>query len=102
MTRSLVLKTLRNTVVAGIYILWVSQLLTHGQAWFGKLDNLGPFVLLLLFCLSAAVVGGLVFGESIRLILEGKQQESVTAAFLSVGWLALITVISFVLLVVLK
>jgi hypothetical protein len=102
MTRSMVLRTLRNTVAAAVYILAVSQLLIHGQAWFGKADNLGPFALLLLFCLSAAVVGGLVFGESIRLILEDRKRESVIAAFVSVGWLAVITALAFVLLVVVR
>ena len=102
MSTSLALKTLRNTVISAVYIFGVSQLLVHGEKWFGQLSAIGPFVLLLLFSLSAAVVGGLVFGESIRLAMDGKKQDAVTAALMSIGWLAVITVVAFALVALLK
>lgn len=102
MNNPLLIKTLRNTTLAAVYIFGVSQLMQHGDRFFGKMNSaLAPFALLLLFCLSAAVVGGLVFGQSVYLFLDNKKEESVLAAFYSVGWLALITVLGFILLVAL-
>lgn len=93
------LKTLRNTVLAVIYIFGVSQLLQNGEKLFGKMDNMfSSFVFLMLFSLSAAVVGGLIFGQAIFLFFDGKKKESVKAAVYSVGWLALFTVIGVVAL----
>lgn len=71
----------------------------HGNAWFGNSSGtLGAFVVLMLFSLSAAVVGGLVFGESVMLFFENKRKDSITAALYSVGWLALYTIIGMLLL----
>ncbi|MFA5197157.1 MAG: hypothetical protein WC437_01885 [Patescibacteria group bacterium] len=75
----------------------------NGNEWFGSVDNsLTPFVVLLLFSLSAAIVGGLIFGQSIYLFLDNKKKESVIAAFYSIGWLALVTILGLVFLVIIK
>ena len=89
-----------NTLAAAVYIFAVSQLIYHGDRWFGQLGNtnLGPFALLLLFSVSAAIVGGLVFGPSIYLFLAGDKKESVRAALLSTAWLFLITLLVFLYL----
>lgn len=104
MNKSLLLKTLRNTVAAAVYIFGVSQLMANGEKLFGSADNhsFAPFAILLLFSLSAAIVGGLIFGQSVYLFLDNKKKESVTAIFYSIGWLALITVFGFVLLFIMK
>ncbi|MDO8507196.1 MAG: hypothetical protein Q7S53_01350 [bacterium] len=104
MDKPLALKTLRNTVAAAIYIFGVSQLMANGERLFGSEDNhtFAPFAILLLFSLSAAVVGGLIFGQSVYLFLDNKKKESVTAIFYSIGWLALITVLGFTLLFLMK
>ena len=103
-SKTLLIETLRNTLFAVIYIFGVSQVMANGEKLFGNLDNnkLGPFVFLLLFSLSAAIVGVLIFGESIYLFLDQKKKESVMAAFYSIGWLALITVLGILLLVIVK
>jgi len=102
--KSLLLKTLRNTALAAIYIFCVSQIMVNGESLFGSVDNkiFIPFVILLLFSLSAAIVGGLIFGQSVYLFFDNKKKESVTAAFYSIGWLALFTVLGFVALALLK
>jgi hypothetical protein len=103
MDKELALKTFRNTLGAAVYIFLVSQIMVNGNALFGKEDNfLMPFVFLLLFSLSAAVVGGLVVGLSVMLFLEGKKKESVRAAVYSIGWLALFTVLGILTLLLLK
>jgi len=95
--------TFRNTVLAAIYIFIVSQIMQNGDKFFGKTDNMfTPFVVLLLFCLSAAVVGGLVFGKSLFLFLENKKDESVRSAIYSIGWLGVYTVLGLLTLFIVK
>jgi hypothetical protein len=99
MDKKLIKTTLRNVMVAGIYIFAVSQLMYHGNTLFGKEDNsLMPFVLLLLFSVSAAIVGSLVFGQAIMLFLDKKKKEAVNSAVYSILWLSIITVIAFTVL----
>jgi len=102
--KTLLLKTLRNTALATLYIFCVSQIMANGERLFGSEDNhtFAPFAILLLFSLSAAVVGGLIFGQSVYLFFDNKKKESVTAAFYSIGWLALITMIGLFSLAYMK
>jgi hypothetical protein len=103
MNKELLTKTFRNTTLAAAYILLVSLVMQNGNALFGKEDRaLTPFVVLSLFALSAAVVGGLVFGQTILLFLDGKKKESVTSAFYSVGFLALYTLLGMLVLFLTK
>jgi hypothetical protein len=103
MNKKLLLKSFRNTTAAAIYIFGVSQIMNNGDKIFGEVDNmLAPFVFLLLFSLSAAVVGGLVLGESVMLFLDNKKRESITAAIYSVAFLALYTLLGIIVLIALK
>ncbi len=92
--------SIRNSLLAVIYIFAVSQLIFKGDIFFGALGNtfLGPFALLLLFSASAAMVGGLVFGQAIMLFLDGKKKESIQSALYSVGCLMTVTLLIFALL----
>jgi hypothetical protein len=75
----------------------------HWNRWFGNVNNdIGPFVILLLFSLSAAVVGGLVFGESVLLFFDNKRSDSIMAAIYSIGWLGVYTVLGLLALVIIK
>jgi len=103
MNKQLLTTTFRNTALAAVYIFLVSQIMQHGSQWFGQKDNfLTPFVVLLLFSLSAAVVGGLVLGQAVVLVLEKKTAEGVKAATYSIGWLAVYTLLGIVALSALK
>lgn len=103
MNKTLLFKTFINTTAASLYILVVSQIMRNGEKLFGKVDNgLMPFFILMLFTLSAAVVGGLVFGESIYLFFENKKAESLKAVFYSIGWLGVYTLLAFLVLVIIK
>ena len=96
------LTTFRNTIGAIAYIFLVSQIINNGELLFGNSENsfLGPFAILLLFVLSAAVVGGLLFGQAIYLFFEGKRKDSIKSAIYSIGWLFVITATVFVGLVI--
>lgn len=101
---SLATKTFLNTIAAVTYIFLVSQIMNSGQDLFGNLGNnfLGPFAVLLLFVLSAAAVGGLLFGQTIYLFFEGKRKDSIKSAIYSIGWLFLITAVVFLGLFIFK
>ncbi|MEI6266303.1 MAG: hypothetical protein WCP14_00200 [bacterium] len=100
MNKSLLLKTLRNTFFAAAYIFLVSLVMQNGDQWFGNSNMLAPFVILLLFCFSAATVGCLVFGQSIFLFFDNKKTESAKAAIYSIGWFGVYTVIGLLLLII--
>ena len=102
MKNKLSLISLRNTFCAVIYIFLVSQILNNSQILFGSIDNsyIGPFVMLLLFVTSAAVVGSLVFGQAVLLFFEGKRSDSVKSAIYSVGWLFLMMSVAFICLLI--
>jgi hypothetical protein len=100
MKKDLLLKTLRNISAAAVYIFLVSQVMQNGDKLFGTEDNiLAPFAVLLLFSLSAAVVGGLVIGYPVYLFFDNKKKESVTAVIYSVGWLGVFTLLALLVLV---
>ena len=102
--KKLLLCSFRNIFGAGVYIFLVSQVISHGEMLFGKVDNkiLAPFAFLLLFVLSAAVVGSLIFGRAFYYFFSGKQKESVQIAVYSIGWLFLLTVLVLSVLVIIK
>jgi hypothetical protein len=102
MDKRLIFVTFRNTLGAALYIMLVSLLMGNGIKLFGPDSLLTPFVILLLFTLSAAVVGSLVFGQSVMLFLDNKKKESVMAAVYSIGWFAVYTIAGMLVLFLTK
>jgi len=103
MNKQLLTSTFRNTALAAVYIFLVSQIMQHGSQWFGQKDNfVTPFVVLMLFSLSAAVVGGLVLGQAVILVLEKKTAEGVKAAIYSIVWLAVYTLVGIAAMAALR
>jgi len=78
-------------------------MLSNSWRWFAGSDYvIRSFVTLLLFALSAAVVGGLMFGESIMLFLDNKKKESIRAAIYSICWLGVYTALGLLVLAISK
>lgn len=99
MDKELLFRTFRNTAAAAIYIYIVSLIMQNGDILFGdKNSDIKPFVALMLFCLSAAVVGGLLFGESAYLFFDNRKIAAIKAAIYSVAWLGVYTVIGLLVL----
>ena len=93
--------SLLNSIGTLVYIALVATLMSNAEQIFGKMnDVLGPVTFLLLFTLSALVVGILILGRPIMLYLDGKKKEAVQMLFGSMGWLATFTVIFLVILAV--
>jgi hypothetical protein len=71
----------------------------NGEKFFGKEDNFWmPVALLLLFVVSATIVGALVLGRPAYMYFNGQKQEAVRLLVYTVAWLVLITVLFFTVL----
>ena len=87
-----------NAVGVAVYAIGVSFILRNGEKIFGKMDNfLGPVAFLLLFVLSAAITGILVFGRPVLLYFENRRAEAITMFFYTIGWLFLITLVVLIM-----
>lgn len=76
------------------YVFLVVLVMNNGNSLFGTMDNFwGPLAMLLLFTVSAAITGSLVFGRPIYLFLNGMKKEAVTLALYTIGFLFLETIL---------
>ena len=80
-----------------VYVSWVVLIMNNATAIFGKMDDVwGPIAMLLLFTVSAAICGLLVFGRPVYMFLNGQKTESVKLTLYTVGFLFLETALFFV------
>lgn len=82
------------------YIIVVSCLMFNVERIFGGQEDtvLAPVAFLLLFTLSAAIVGLLVFGRPVMLYLDGKKKEAMNFAGTTVGFLFIEALFVFIIL----
>ena len=59
-----------------------------------------PIAMLLLFVFSAALTGTLVFGKPVMWYLDGKKKEAISLISYTLGFLFIIIIIVFALLVI--
>jgi len=104
MTKSkLVLWSVLDALGTLVYTAGVAWLMYNGNNLFGQAKTFWmPLALLLLFVFSALVVGLLVLGRPIYLYLNGAKSDAIKLLFYTAGWLFLIVVIIFTVLVALK
>ena len=89
-----------NSLAAFVYISGVAWLMFNGEKFFGKATSfLMPAALLLLFVISATIVGALVLGRPAYMYFNGQKQEAVRLLIYTVAWLVLTTVLFFAVLV---
>lgn len=89
------LLALLNALGVAIYTILVALVMRNGERVFGKMDNLfGPVAFLLLFVLSAAVVGALILGKPVMMYFDGQKKEAVKMFVQTVLWLVVITVLT--------
>jgi len=99
MKNQLLKTAILNSLAVAIYIFLVAVLMTNGNQLFGQVTGiLGGVSMLLLFTLSALVVGSLVLGKPIMLYLDGSKKEAVKLLMYIISFLALITIIFFAVL----
>lgn len=98
MTKSkLIITSLINSVVASLYISAVAFLMSNGEKLFGKNSSVfSGIAILMLFVISAAVMGYVILGKPLMMYLDGFKKEALKLFYLTIGWLALIAAIIFV------
>lgn len=81
-----------------MYTTAVAWLMFNGEAFFGKAENFWmPVALLLLFVLSATIVGLLMFAMPVWLYMEGQKKDAVKLLGLTVAEVFLLTVAALIL-----
>jgi hypothetical protein len=81
------------------YIAFIAFLMTNAENWIGSMNTLlGPIAFLMLFTLSAAIVGMLVFGRPVMLYLDGKRKEAMNFVGATVGFLFIEALVIFIVL----
>lgn len=84
------------------YIILVSLFMSNAEKIFGGQEDtfLAPVAFLLVFTLSAAVVGLLVLGRPVMLYLDGKRREAMNFAGMTIGFLAIEALLIFICLAI--
>ena len=91
---NLFLTSLLQALGVFAYVALISGVFSAGSHFQGKLDQFwGPVLFLLLFVLSAAITGSLVFGRSVLMYLNDAKKEAVKLTLFTMGWLAVMAVI---------
>lgn len=86
-----------------LYTSGVSYLMLNGESLFGKMKNFwGPLLFLMLFIVSALITSMLVFGRPVYLYFEGKKKEGITLLFYTAGWLIVVTVVGFAVMIIVR
>ncbi|MDP3741178.1 MAG: hypothetical protein Q8R08_02515 [bacterium] len=95
-----ILHSLLHALGVLIYVLFVAIVMNNAENIFGQAENQFwiPAAILLLFVVSATIVGLIVLGRPAYLYLNDKKSEGIKFLFLTVGWLIVITILVFVLL----
>ena len=89
-----------NALIATAYIAVVALVITNGESLFGKNDSvLNGMLFLLLFVISAAVMGVTIFGRPIMWYLDGKKTEAILLVSYTLALLLIIAIIVFLILV---
>lgn len=93
-TKKNVLMSFIHSVLVVFYTAAISLILSNGEKLFGGEDTfLTPLIFLMLFVLSASIVGALVLGRPILLYIDGKKHEALSFFFGTIGWLMLLTLV---------
>lgn len=89
--------SLANAIAVFIYTSAVAWVLFNGGRLFDKVQSFwAPLALLLLFVLSATIVGLLVLGRPAYLYFNGAKREGVILLIYTIDWLFVFTSIVFV------
>ena len=95
--------SLGHAVLVFIYTSGVAWLLFNAQSIFGQVHNFfGPLAMLMLFVLSAAIVGSLVLGRPAWLYFDGQKKEALQFLGYTILWLFILTVIVFTVLIAMR
>lgn len=96
--KKLAIYALINSVGVLVYTAAVGLIMSNGEKVFGQMQRFwGPVAFLMLFVLSATIVGALVLGRPVLFYLDGLKKEAVKLFIYTVGCLLVLTMIVFAL-----
>ncbi|HEV8601513.1 MAG TPA: hypothetical protein VGQ87_02865 [Patescibacteria group bacterium] len=100
MDNKMVQKSFMHAALTVLYIAVVAWVMQNVQKWFPMPDEtiLAPIAFLLLFVISASVVGSLVLGKPAMMFMSGSKKEAVTLLGYTIGWLAVAFAVVVVIL----
>lgn len=97
----LITTSLVSSIIASLYISGVAFLMSNGEKLFGKNNSVfSGIAILLLFVISAAVMGFTILGRPLMMYFDGFKKEAVKLFYLTIIWLILIAAIIFIGLVI--
>jgi len=96
----LVKRAIADALGTAVYVFLVSQIMTHSNQLFGKVENnfLAPMVFLLMFVFSALVTGYLVLGKPIMMYMDGQKKEALRLLFYTGAFLFILMLIGFIVI----
>jgi hypothetical protein len=95
----LIQRSFLNVLGVVAYVTVVALVMSNGNKIFGVKDTaVTPVAALMLFVLSAAVTGSLVVGKPLLMYLNNQKNEAVKLFIYTLCWLALATIILFVVM----
>ena len=87
----------------GIWIVLVALFMNNANSLLGPVDAVYTGIAaLLLFTMSALIIGGLLVGKPIFLYIDGNKKEAVKMLLANAGWLVLFFAIAVIILVITK
>lgn len=82
-----------NALGVLVYVAIVSAVMTNAEKIFGKMSStIAAVGFLMLFVLSAGVVGSLIISKPIMLYIDNKKKEAVSLLVWTLAFLAIITI----------
>jgi len=100
---TLIKKSLINSTLAALYVFVLAFLMSNNKTISkGAPEFLIGVGMLLVFVISAIVMGYLVLGKPILMYLDGAKKEAVKLFYLTLTWLVLIAAIVFAVLALLR
>ena len=96
--------SLLGVLGAIVYISVVSFVMTNGDRIFGRIEGslFGPMLFLMLFVLSAMIVGVSLLGRPAYLFLTGKREEPITVLVYTILLFFILTALGFSIFAILN
>ena len=96
-------KSFRYALGAAAWISLVAIFTQNANDWFGREDTIvSVMAIMLLFSMSALVVGGLLVGKPIFLYIDGKKKEAVQTLAANAGWMLIFFALAIIVLLIIK
>ena len=84
------------SLIVVAYVIAIAALMLYSQNMFGQMKGvLSGIAFLLLFVISTAIIGFLIFGKPILMYLDNKKKEAIYLFTCTIGWLILFTFVAF-------